>query len=271
VPVRIADLTDTGLSLELFVVGIDAPVATFGYHRVDVTAIERSLIETEERSRQMQQSATLQFASVSTDFQRRLARQQERLDSFVEYPSSLLFDNLASRTLSSGSLDPNTPSDPAARSRFQRLLRLSDERAPGNDIALAQPMTWVEVASTSDGFVFGWYDLENDKAGRFRWMGPVAILLNPSRADPLLASKSPSAKYMEHLSPRLAASSTGGRSRRHSKYLTENERKIANHLSSPPRKRGSRTRDRTSGPWIPAFAGMTDSVWTSHRNFRSGS
>jgi hypothetical protein len=83
----------------------------------------------------------------------------------------------------------------------------------------------------------------------------VAILLNPSRADPLLASKSPSAKYMEHLSPRLAASSTGGRSRRHSKYLTENERKIANHLSSPPRKRGSRTRDRTSGPWIPAFRG----------------
>ena len=40
-------------------------------------------------------------------------------------------------------------------------------------------------------------------------MGPVGILLNPSRADPLLASKSPSAKYMEHLSPRLAASSTG--------------------------------------------------------------
>jgi hypothetical protein len=144
----------------------------------------------------------------------------------VEYPSSLLFDNLASRTLSSGSLDPNTPSDPAARSRFQRLLRLSDERAPGNDIALAQPMTWVEVAFTSDGFVFGWYDLENDKAGRFRWMGPVAILLNPSRADPLLASKSPSAKYMEHLSPRLAASSTGGRSRRHSKRPGRLSRKV---------------------------------------------
>jgi hypothetical protein len=53
------------------------------------------LIETEERSRQMQQSATLQFASVSTDFQRRLAQQQERLDSFVEYPSSLLLDNLS--------------------------------------------------------------------------------------------------------------------------------------------------------------------------------
>jgi hypothetical protein len=78
-------------------------------------------------------------------------------------------------------------------------------------------MTWVEVALTSDGFVFGWYDLENDKAGRFRWIGPVAILLNPSRADLLLASKSPSAKYIEHLGPRLAASSTGGRSRRHSK------------------------------------------------------
>ena len=104
----------------------------------------------------MQQSATLQFASISTDFQRRLTRQQERLDLFVEYASSLLFDNLAPRTLSSGSLDPNAPSDPAARSRFQRLLRLSDERAPGNDIALAQHMTWVEVALTSDGVVFGW-------------------------------------------------------------------------------------------------------------------
>jgi hypothetical protein len=65
VPVRIADLTETGLSLELFVVGVGAPVATFGYQRMEVSAIERGLIETEERIRQMQQSATLQLASVS--------------------------------------------------------------------------------------------------------------------------------------------------------------------------------------------------------------
>jgi hypothetical protein len=185
VPVRIADLTDTGLSVELYVVGIDGPVSTFGYLRTDITAIERSLIETEERIRQMQQSATLHFASVSADFQRRLARQQERLDSFAEYASSLLFDNLLAGTRGSGSLEPDALADPAARSGFRRLLRVPDERTPDSDIVPAQHLTWAEVALASDGFVFGWYDLENDKAETFRWMGPVGILLNPQPSRPV--------------------------------------------------------------------------------------
>jgi hypothetical protein len=64
------------------------------------------LNETEERSRQMQQSATLQFASVSTDFQRRFTRQQERLDSFVEYPSPRYYSTISRPERSAGFARP---------------------------------------------------------------------------------------------------------------------------------------------------------------------
>jgi hypothetical protein len=142
------------------------------------------LIEIEERIRQMQQSATLQLASVSADFKRRLVRQQERVDAFVEYASSLLFDNLVSRARASGSRDTNA-ANPPARSQFRQLLLSSNEEVTDSDIAPAQQLSWAEVSLVADEFVFGWYDLENDKSGSFRWMGPVGILLNPEPSRPV--------------------------------------------------------------------------------------
>src|SRR5439155_20053647 len=48
---------------------------------------------------------------------------------------------------------------------------------------------------------------------------------------------------------------------------------LASKSSSPPRKRGSRASERTLGPWIPAFAGMTvygtETLFTPKRRRRS--
>ena len=40
------------------------------------------------------------------------------------------------------------------------------------------------------------------------------------------------------------------------------------HYPSPPRKRGSRATAKTLGPWIPAFAGMTNNLLFSQPTMR---
>jgi hypothetical protein len=170
VPIRPADFVESGLNIDLHVSGIDYPLTNFSYMRGDPTAEAQRLLKLEAEMHQLQKSAAAQVEMLSANFQRRLTLQQERVDAFVEYATSIVLDNFANAF--------ETKSDPVA---FLQALTEARSRTVGGEVAqvLAQTIHNAEIKVDSSLFAFGWYDLERDEHGPFRWMGQTALVNNP--------------------------------------------------------------------------------------------
>ncbi|MDR3717590.1 MAG: hypothetical protein P4K98_02235 [Bryobacteraceae bacterium] len=170
VPIRPADFVESGLDIDLHVSGINYPLANFSYTRGDPTAETQRLFKLEEEMRQLQKSAAAQVEMLSANFQRRLTLQQERVDAFIEYATSIVLDNCANAF--------ETKSDPAA---FLQALAEARSRTVGGEAAQVQfqAIHNAEAKVDSNLFAFGWYDVERDEHGPFRWMGQTALVNNP--------------------------------------------------------------------------------------------
>ncbi|MFC7608253.1 hypothetical protein [Teichococcus aestuarii] len=176
VPIRPSDFVESGLSVDLHVSGIDHPLANFTYARVDPSAEASRLLKLEEELRQAQKKISIQTEMLSGSFQRRLALQQERVDAFIEYATSILLDNVANAF--------EQKSDPASF-----LLALSEARAntlgPTAAKVAVKAIDEVEIDVDSENFAFGWYDVEQNDKGPFRWMSQTGLLNNPYPHLPL--------------------------------------------------------------------------------------
>jgi len=170
VPIRPADFVESGLCIDLHVSGIDYPLANFSYVRGDRSTEAQRLLKLEEEMRQLQKSATAQVEMLSANFQRRLTVQQERVDAFIEYATSIVLDNFANAF--------ELKSDPAV---FLQALTEARSRTVGGEAAQVQVQAIhnAEAKVDSSLFAFGWYDLEHNEHGPFRWMGQTALVNNP--------------------------------------------------------------------------------------------
>ena len=176
VPVRPADFVESGLAIDLHVSGIDYPLANFTYTRVDPAAETSRLLRLEEELRQTQKKAAVQMELLTSDFQRRLTLQQERVDAFIEYATSILLDNVVNAF--------EHKSDPAS---FLLALKEAQMNSVGPSTAelTAQAIERSDAKVESDQFAFGWYDVERNENGLFRWMSQTGLLNNPYPNLPL--------------------------------------------------------------------------------------
>ncbi|MBB5372755.1 hypothetical protein [Acidocella aromatica] len=170
VPIRPADFVESGLNIDLHVSGIDYPLANFSYTRNDPAADGQRLLKLEEEMRQLQRSASAQVEMLNANFQRRLTLQQERVDAFIEYATSIVLDHFANAF--------ETKSDPMT---FLRALTEARSQTVSGETAQIQSQAIhnAEARVDSNLFAFGWYDLERNDSGPFRWMGQTALVNNP--------------------------------------------------------------------------------------------
>lgn len=170
VPIRPADFVESGLSIDLYVNGIDYPLASFAYERADCSGNSKRLINLEEELRRLHKSSITQIEMISANFERRLRIQQERIDAFIDYAISILLDNLTNAF--------ERKSDPVA---FVQALTQARQSAVEETAvtAAAEAIRSAELKIESSHLAFGWYDLEHNKRGPFRWMGQTALVNNP--------------------------------------------------------------------------------------------
>jgi hypothetical protein len=180
------DIVDSGITIDIYVLGVDAPVSSVTFSRMLVTEQEKRLIELEGKLQEAQQTAALQVASLKTDFDARLARIERRIETFIEYASSFMLDRVAAVAV------PTTPGakpvdDPALRTKLDAFRSLvataaSPEGArPGPDAG----DNYSNLPLHSSMFAFGWYDIERTEEAEFRWMSPRAIVFNPEPNRPV--------------------------------------------------------------------------------------
>jgi len=185
VQLYLTDFGSSGFHADLYVVGQEAPVASFQYARADSNALTRQVLEMEGRLAQVQQMTSLQIATLGADFRRQVAAQQQRVDAFIDYASCLLFDQVASDAILAAD-DPALELDPEMSRKianFRALIASATEEAGlvesagkgGNSIPRG-----LRLKSRSSHFSFGWYDSEADAKGDFRWMGQSGMVLNPA-------------------------------------------------------------------------------------------
>jgi hypothetical protein len=172
-PILPTDLSESGLSVDLHLIGLDAPVAHFGWTRQGIGAAERRLAELEARLRQMEEEQAAQQQNTQAMLRRQFSVQQERIDAFIAAAATLLLDRLA--------VVPGQEQD--------ALRSLLDSAGPGGMGQPAPDLTARQVmVAPEDGlFGAGWHREEVYPTGAFRWMSPRGLLLNPAPQRPLAA------------------------------------------------------------------------------------
>jgi hypothetical protein len=124
----------------------------------------------EEETRQLQRSISTQIEMLNANFQRRLTLQQERLDAFIEYATSIILDHFANAF--------EMRSDPLTF--LQGLSEARSQTVNGEAVQIqVRSIHNAEARVDSNLFTFGWYDLERNENGPFRWMGQTALINNP--------------------------------------------------------------------------------------------
>ncbi len=175
VQIRPGDFNESGLLIDLYLGGMDYPAASLTYARSSLNADARRLIEMEETVRQIQKSTFLQIEMLRDSLDQQLIRQQERIDTFIEYAMSLIVDKLAGESEGSDGM-----------AFLEALLQLKSAAAPV-PVHLQPSLSPAssKLSLNGSGFVFGWYDVELNEHGSFRWMSQTSLVRNPYPARPV--------------------------------------------------------------------------------------
>lgn len=168
VPIRPNDFVESGLHVELFIAGLDYSIANFAYTRDNALAGASRLIELDEKVRQLQKSTLLQVEMLSNSVERRFNIQLERLDTFIEYTISLVLDHLTRGNLAEAGPLIETI-------RKLRGVMLADSTLS----AVSAKASSARIPLDSAAYAFGWYDVEMNESGYFRWMGQAALIRHP--------------------------------------------------------------------------------------------
>jgi hypothetical protein len=170
-PIQPADLTESGLSIALMLVGQDAPVGSFVWTRSGIGDAERRLAELEGRIRQIEEESAAAQQTLQATLQRQLALQQDRIDAFVAAAATLLLDRLAA-------VPGREPDALRALLETAGPVRAGD---PVLDLTARQ----LELPPEALQFGTGWHREEAYPDGSFRWMGAHGLLLNPAPERPV--------------------------------------------------------------------------------------
>jgi hypothetical protein len=172
-----ADLGENGLTAEIFLLGQDAPLTSVSYRRADIDDLTKRIVEFEARLAQVSQSIGLRFNTMNHELKQSLDMMQQRIDAFIEYAASFMFDRVATSQVAM--LPDASPLPPDLRKKVDSFLAVVRD-ADGTQAQRgkrAEPN--VTVPLESPFFSFGWHGVEKDKDISFRSMTDIAVVLNP--------------------------------------------------------------------------------------------
>lgn len=179
-----ADLGENGLTAEIFLLGQDRPLTSIAFRRADVDDLSKRIVEFEARLAQMSQSTTFRLKTANHEVKQRLDMMQQRIDSFIEYAASFMFDRIAATEVKT--LPDAPPLSPEHRKKVDAFLAIVRD----GDSPDAAPQRSGEMTATAplDAalFSFGWRDVEQDNGVPVRWMTDNAVVFNP-QADRTVA------------------------------------------------------------------------------------
>ncbi|MDB5372789.1 MAG: hypothetical protein JWP04_1431 [Belnapia sp.] len=165
-----ADLTGSGLGVTLHMPGLAAPLARFAWGPA-LPGAER-LAELEARLLRLEQAGESMQASSQAQLEQRLARQQDRIDAFIDAAASLLLDRL-------------TLAEPAAEALRGLIAAASPATPPAAVFSPATEAPQAMLAPHDSGFDLGWHAAEEDAGGGFRWMTLQGLVRNPAPLRPV--------------------------------------------------------------------------------------
>lgn len=174
------DLTENGLTIDMFVIGKDGPLSSIVYRRADPDDSERRIIQLESRLDQSQQATGYQIQALDNEITARIGLLQDRIDAFIEYSASLLFDRVAATDVQHVAGAPAL--DAGKQKKMQMFLDLVKSGAKTRGEMSDRPHTTDRqvVPLRSSAFSQGWYDVELDDGDEYRWMASEAIVFNPA-------------------------------------------------------------------------------------------
>lgn len=175
------DLAENGLAIDVYAVGKDGPLSSIVYRRADPDDALKRLIQLESRLDQGQQATGYQIQALDNEMTARIGLLQDRIDSFIEYAASLLFDRVAAGGTAAVAGAPTL--DVRKRKKIDKFLELvkSGAKTRGGatpDGAAVADRRVVPLASSA--FSQGWYEVEVDDGEAYRWMSSEAIVVNPA-------------------------------------------------------------------------------------------
>jgi hypothetical protein len=176
------DLIENGMTVDVFLIGIDTPLASIAFRRADIDDMARRVVELEAQLEQVKTTAAFRISSLNSDIAARLDAMQQRIDTFIEYAGSFIFDRIAAAHVpTQAGVEPLSAGQRQKVDTFLALVRgpaeagdkLPEQRgaAPRTDS--------VSVSPQSLSFSYGWYDVEEADGRQFRWMGGDALIANP--------------------------------------------------------------------------------------------
>lgn len=170
-----ADLGENGLTAEIFLLGQDRPLTSIAFRRADVDDLTRRIVEFDARLAQMSQSTTFRLKTASHEVAQRLDVMQQRIDAFIEYAASFMFDRVAATEV------PSLPDAPALSPENRRKVEafLAIVRGEGESAGSAAPAAEASPPLDSAFFSFGWRDIEQENGAPVRWMADNAVVFNP--------------------------------------------------------------------------------------------
>jgi hypothetical protein len=181
-----ADLVENGLTADIFMLGVDRPLASIAYRRDDVDDISRRIVELEAELAQLKTAMAFKFNTQNADVTARMDIIQQRIDTFIEYAASFMFDRIASQdTAMPLAGDPVAPELRAKVNAFLDIVRGGGRQSATSPGAFSARERNVAMALNAPEFSYGWYDVEDDRKGQFRWMSSDAIIFNPHPGRPL--------------------------------------------------------------------------------------
>jgi hypothetical protein len=179
-PLEPGDLTESGLSVTLHLVGLEAPLARYAFARADAAGMAPRLATLEARLERLERDAAAAARQAEEERRRQAVLQQERIDSFIAAAACLLFDRIA------GVPRGEAPADPALLALHRLVAEAATPAAPP-----AEPPalgTRVEIPPDAGHLAVGWHAPERDAEGPFRWMGEAALVVNPEPFRPVAAA-----------------------------------------------------------------------------------
>ncbi|QRM35613.1 hypothetical protein [Microvirga sp. VF16] len=171
------DITDQGLSVEIFEYGSDVPLTSTVLARIEDDNVHAKMIDLESRIEEIRSSTSLQIGTIASQSNDRLRTLQERIDAFIEYMMLHLLDARATEHRENIEGTEGKPKPlPKSVLNFKELI-YSPNVEPTNE---PKQHTLIHtIPAKSESFSYGWYNVESSDGVDFRWMGQSGILFNP--------------------------------------------------------------------------------------------
>lgn len=181
------DLAENGLSVDIYVAGKDGPLSSITYRRADPDDALRRIIQLESRLDQSQQATGYQIQALDNEITARIGLLEDRIDAFIEYSASLLFDRVSATPVQDVPQAVALSAD--KKKKMQMFLDLVKSGAKvlgeqSHDHSSTTDQRIVPLRSSA--FSHGWYDVELDDGEEYRWMTSEAIVFNPAPEKKLL-------------------------------------------------------------------------------------